>query len=207
VDDFLRAEPARKDGSMSMVSAERSLLQQSANLQNRIAVAAGLVVLAIAVLGPNLGLLAYAALVLSAGISMLWRPGEPPVLLFVFLYQWLQAATGPIYGNLFGLQLTDMVQNLGNDNLACFLEITGVLVLAIGIRLAVGSATYNLLPRIQSFVAGRPIGFCSGLFGRRTRAAFALARSGQMGCLCAADFCNVRHSRPLEIHLDRGISG
>ena len=144
---------------MPMVSAERSLLQQSANLQNRIAIAAGLVVLAIAVLGPNLGLLAYAALVLSAGMSMLWRPGEPPVLLFVFLYQWLQAATGPIYGNLFGLQLTDMVQNLGNDNLACFLEITGVLVLAIGMRLAVGSATYNLLPRIQSFVAGRPIGF------------------------------------------------
>lgn len=123
------------------------------------AIAAGLIVLAVAIIGPNLGLVAYAAIVLAAGLSMLWRPDEPPVLIFVFLYQWLQAAAGPIYGNLFGLRLPEMVQNLGNENLACLLELTGVLVLAIGMRLAVGSATFNLLPRIQSFVASRPIGF------------------------------------------------
>ena len=126
---------------------------------NGLTIAAGLIVLAVAIIGPNLGLVAYAAIVLAAGLSMLWRPGEPPVLIFVFVYQWLQAATGPIYGNLFGLRLPEMVQNLGNDNLACLLELTGVLVLAIGMRLAVGRATFNLLSRIQAFVASRPIGF------------------------------------------------
>ena len=131
---------------------------------NGVAVAAGLIVFAAAFVGPNLGLVAYAAIVLTLGLSMLWRPGEPPVLMFVFLYQWLQAAMGPIYGNLFGLQLSEMVQFLGNDSLACFLELTGVLALAIGMRLAVGSSNFNLLPRIQLFVSKRPIGFWFRLY-------------------------------------------
>ena len=126
---------------------------------NGLAVAAGLIVSATAFVGPNPGLVVYAAIVLAAGLSLLWRPDEPPVMIFVFLYQWLQAATGPLYGNLFGLRLPDMVQNLGEDDLACFLELTGVLALAIGMRLATGRADFNLLPRIQSFVASRPIGF------------------------------------------------
>ena len=131
---------------------------------NGTAVAASLIVLVVALLGPNLALVTYAAIILAVGSSMLWRPGEPPVLMFVFLYQWLQAATGPIYGNLFGLRLPEMVENFGNDNLACFLELTAVLVLAIGMRLAVGKSTFNLLPRIQSFVADRPIGFWLRLY-------------------------------------------
>lgn len=159
VDDSSLAAPALVVRSARPGSAYPPRIQAASSLKNRLAIVAGLTVFAAAFLGPNTGLVVYAAIVLAAGLSMLWRPGEPPVLLLVFLYQWLQAATGPLYGNFSGLRLSEMVQNLGNDNLACFLELTGVLVLAIGMRLAVGRGTFNLLPRIQAFVATRPIGF------------------------------------------------
>ena len=162
--DFPLAAPAKnlRPAQMRYVDPARKLAAGSST--NGVAIAAGLIVFAAAFVGPNLALVAYAAIVLTLGLSMLWRPGEPPVMMFVFLYQWLQAAMGPIYGNLFGLRLSEMVQNLGDDSLACFLELTGTLVLAVGMRLAVGSSTFNLLPKIQLFVAKRPIGFWFRLY-------------------------------------------
>ncbi len=150
---------------------------------NAYAVIAGLLCLPFAFLGPNVMLSIYAALVLSVGMSLLWRPADPPILVFVFLFQWTQAAAGPLYGNLMGLELDDLTRNLGQHDLACFLELTGALCLAIGMRLAVGQADYNLGARIKSFVNSRSLGFwfriylAASLFGALC-ATFAYSAGG-----------------------------
>ena len=126
---------------------------------NAYAVLAGLLCLPFAFLGPNVALGIYSALVLSIGMSLLQRPAEPPILMFIFLYQWTQAATGPLYGNLMGVELDDLALNLGQHGFACFLELTGVLCLAVGMRLAVGQIDFNLGARIKAFVHNRPLGF------------------------------------------------
>ncbi len=150
---------------------------------NAYAVLAGLICLPFAFLGPNVVMGIYAALVLSIGMSLLQRPGEPPILMFVFLYQWTQAAAGPLYGNLLGFELNDLARNLGQHELANFLELTGVLCLAIGMRLAVGQTEFNLGARIKTFVHNRPLGFwfriylAASLFGALC-ATFAYSAGG-----------------------------
>src|SRR5579872_4926980 len=124
--------------------------QASGTNINGLAIAAGLAVFAAAFIGPNKALVAYAAFVLVVGLTLLWRPDEMPVMVFVFCYQWLQAATGPIYGNFFGLSVSDLTQNLGQHDRACFLELTAVLLLAVGMRLGVGRGNLDLRFRIQS---------------------------------------------------------
>ena len=126
---------------------------------NALALMAGLFCLPLAFLGPNVMLGIYSALVLSVGMSLLRRPTEPPILMFVFLFQWTQAAMGPLYGNLLGLKLDDLAHNLGQHDLACFLELTGVLCLAFGMHLAVGRTDYNIGARIKSFGNNHSLGF------------------------------------------------
>ena len=123
------------------------------------ALVAGVCCVPLALIGPNVLLGLYAALVLSAGMVLLRRPAEPPILMFIFLYQWMQAATGPLYGNLMGLEVDDLASHLGQHYLACFLELTGALSLAIGMRLAIGQTDYNLSARIKLFVNNRSLGF------------------------------------------------
>ena len=143
----------------------------NANLQNSnrgnfhgIAVVAPILLLPLALMGPNLLLGIYACGALSIGIMLLWRPSETPILLFIFLYQWLQAAMGPLYGNMFGLQIDELAPNNGQHALAGFLEITGVLSLAIGMRIAVGQPNTNLNERIRAFVSAKPLGFWLRLY-------------------------------------------
>jgi hypothetical protein len=64
---------------------------------------------------------------------LLWRVGEPPVLLFGCAFQWLQATAAIFYTNHFGITLN---QAFGSYALtiATWLSIAAVVVLAIGIR-------------------------------------------------------------------------
>src|SRR5205823_6246845 len=73
--------------------------------------------------------------VLLATIHLVWRRGEPPVLMFVCAMQWLQASTAILYANSYGVSL---VQAFGGEELerATRLSLVGVLVLAIGMRIA-----------------------------------------------------------------------
>ena len=124
-----------------------------------LAVLLGLLLLPVALVGPNVKEVAYAAVILAVGLTILWRPAEPPIPLLVFVYQWIQAAMGPIYGNLSGLELNDLSRNLGEHNLAAWLELTGVLCLALGMRWAIGNRDFDLNRRIIAFVGSRPLGF------------------------------------------------
>src|SRR6266550_632149 len=65
--------------------------------------------------------------------SLLWREGEPPVLLFGCAFQWLQATAAIFYTNHFGQTLEEA---FGSNELsvATWLSIFAVVVLAFGIR-------------------------------------------------------------------------
>lgn len=115
--------------------------------------------LPVAVSGPNTFLGLYAVAVLALGLRLLWRPGEPPILLFIFLWQWLQSATGALYGNAIDVPLADLNYYSGRHEFASGLMLTGVLVLAIAIRAAAGRHRLDLHARIAALVLARPFKF------------------------------------------------
>lgn len=114
--------------------------------------------------GPNTWLALYACFVLGVGVALLRRPGEPPILMFIFLYQWIQAAVGPFYGNLLDVPFDTLATNMGQNKLADFLQLTALLVLALAIRFAAGRPMPALLPWVQAFVTARPLGFWLRIF-------------------------------------------
>lgn len=64
---------------------------------------------------------------------LVWREGEPPVLVFACVFQWLQATASIFYTNQLGVTLA---QAFGSSVLttATWLSIAAVLALALGIR-------------------------------------------------------------------------
>lgn len=90
-------------------------------------------------IGPN-GLLAAAAIaVFLIGSLLLWRPGQSPILLFVFGLQWLQASAKVFHANWLGVDIDQMMSFGGDVRLATLLSLGALLALAIGMRLAIGS--------------------------------------------------------------------
>ena len=82
---------------------------------------------------PN-GLVTSAAFaILPILVILLWREGEPSVLLFGCAFQWLQASAAIFYTNHFGQTLEEA---FGSDelNVATWLSLLAVVVLAVGIR-------------------------------------------------------------------------
>lgn len=88
--------------------------------------------------GPNYQQALVACLVLIFGFVMLWRPGEPQILLFIFLYQWMQACLPPFYGNWKELSLDQLTLNVGDQHLASLLSMLGIAFIAGGIRTGAG---------------------------------------------------------------------
>ena len=123
-----------------------------------------LLLLPIAMSVPNTGLALYACFVLGVGTTLLWRPGEPPILLLIFLFQWLQVAIGLFYGFFIGLPIDSLAGMAGSHQKAVFLLLTGLLVLAFTIRFAAGPSIRGLFPRVQVFVAARPLRFWLWVF-------------------------------------------
>lgn len=93
---------------------------------------------AIAVWGafsPNPVLTPVAILVLAACVQLLWRRGEPPVLVFACWMQWLQAATVVFYTDSYGISL-GQASGIREFETATLLSLVAVFVLALGMRLA-----------------------------------------------------------------------
>lgn len=73
------------------------------------------------------------ALVPAILIALLWRTGEPPVLLFAAMFQWMQAFTPIICADFEGLELA---RRFGGPEIetAAWLSLMGVVCLAAGMR-------------------------------------------------------------------------
>jgi hypothetical protein len=101
-------------------------------------------------IGPNFELALLACAVLVAGTFLLWRPGEPQILLFLFGFQWLQPAVLVFYANLRGLTLLDLVSEADGGmtvfvslsdrgvDFSTTLVLLGLFFLALGIRMGSG---------------------------------------------------------------------
>lgn len=120
-------------------------------------VLASLLLVPIALLGPNTALAFFAWLTLIVGIWLLWRPGEPAILLLVFGYQWLQASVGLYYGNVLGAEIGAWSTQGGQHNRAILLTLIGLLVLAVTIRAAIGPQIRGVPERIREFILGYPL--------------------------------------------------
>jgi hypothetical protein len=87
---------------------------------------------------------------LLAMFTLLWRPGEPPVLFYAIAYQWLQATILVFSADLQGLALDDLDHRLislqgGQTQVylepATWLTLAGLLAVSLGMRLAAGPPT------------------------------------------------------------------
>jgi hypothetical protein len=78
-------------------------------------------------------------LVLIIGSALLWRPGETPLLLFAFVFPWLQASVAIFYSNWLGIGVGDFASFSSDMPTAVFLSLAGLLTVAAGMRLGAGS--------------------------------------------------------------------
>lgn len=99
---------------------------------------AAVAVFLMAGIGINTHLALPAMIVLLAGGVLLWRPGETPILLFIFCYQWLQATISIFHANWLGLPVNAMSQYGADMEQAIILSLIGLVVLALGMRLGAG---------------------------------------------------------------------
>src|SRR5437762_2878276 len=113
---------------------------------------------------PN-GLVTSAAVaLLPILVQLLWRNGEPPVLLFGCAFQWLQATAAIFYTNQFGMTLNEA---FGSNVLgvATWLSIAAVLVLAVGIRLGYIRARGSQRAALESDASKMNISKIAVLYG------------------------------------------
>ncbi len=84
---------------------------------------------------PNPLITPVAIILLTTCIRLLWRRGEPPILVFAVGMQWLQAAGAIFYANSYGLSLT---ATWGGPQLeqATWLSLAAIGVLSLAMRLA-----------------------------------------------------------------------
>ena len=70
-------------------------------------------------------------------IKLLWRPGEPPVLLFTAAFQWLSIVMTVLRADFAAVPADELYRN-GGISYATWLSFAGVCVLALGMRLGAG---------------------------------------------------------------------
>jgi hypothetical protein len=137
-----------------------------------------LLLVPIALMGPNVGLGLGACAILAAGTWLLWRPTEPPILLFIFLYQWVQASLATFYANLQGETVDAMADFGGSQETGIMLSQIGLLVLCLAMRIGAGPAQPYVLDRLRGFVAAYPL--------RSFAALYVLALGFSIACKVAA---------------------
>jgi hypothetical protein len=107
--------------------------------------------------GPNLLLALLSVAVLVVGCMLLWRPGESPILLFVFAYPWLQASVAIYHANWLGLDVADHAPFHGDMHTAVLMSLAGVLALAVGMRLAAGARRTEDVLAVRETALSQPM--------------------------------------------------
>jgi hypothetical protein len=118
-----------------------------------------LVAAAIAALTANPGLGILSVAVLGGGLLLLRKVAFPPVLVFVFAYQWLQASTKLFEANLAGTPLNTYVDFVGDVERATALSLMGLMALALGMWQALRKPAVLRRPPAVILVQDRPATF------------------------------------------------
>jgi hypothetical protein len=99
----------------------------------------------LALLTPNPFLTAISILVVPLFVTLLWRQGEAPVLLFIVMFQWLQVTAKIFHANFLGLPVAELALTPGSPvNTAIVLGLSALILLAVGQRIG-----RSLLPGVQ----------------------------------------------------------
>lgn len=128
------AYPIDDDAYASTLSTSRLGLPPSV-----IGVTMALSVFGLATANPLMTVAAIAILPLL--IALPWRPGEPPILPFILAFQWLQASIRVFHANVLGVDVSELIiyeqlASYADVHTAIWLTFFGLLVLAVGMRLA-----------------------------------------------------------------------
>jgi hypothetical protein len=108
-------------------------------------------------IGPNLTLAALSVLVLVVGVSLLWRQGEPPAMLLVFGFHWLQASILIFYANWLGLDVASTSKMGGAMDAAIALTLVGLATMALGMRCGAGSKRVEVQIAARQVALSQPI--------------------------------------------------
>jgi hypothetical protein len=109
-------------------------------------------------IGPNIALAALSVLVLVVGVGQLWRPGEPPILLMVFIMQWIQASISIFEANWLGLNVIGVSERgRGDMDTAIALTLIGLATLALGMRWGAGPDRVNIQIAARQVALSQPI--------------------------------------------------
>jgi hypothetical protein len=117
-----------------------------------------LVIFAAGGIGPNTFLAIAALLALMVGSTLLWRPGESPILLFSFWYPWFQATISIFHANWVGVPVDDLTPFFGNMRDAILLSLAGLLTFAVGMRLGAGPRRWQDAWGLREQAYAMPIG-------------------------------------------------
>jgi len=101
---------------------------------------------------PNPMLTSVSFLVLPLLVTLLWRPGEPPLLIMCSLMQWLQVVAPVLHADMQGVTLEASSEVFTHDE-ATWLSLLAVLAMASGMRLALKHRLGSLAPQIEQEVA------------------------------------------------------
>lgn len=127
--------------------------------------------------GPNALLALMSLVILVAGSCLLWRPGESPILLFIFGYGWLQASAAIFHANWLQIEVTAYSEISARTEAAIVLSLIGLFCLAIGMRLGAGrvrpafartareqAATISILSLVRLYIGASVIAFVALAF-------------------------------------------
>lgn len=115
----------------------------------------------------NPGLTTAAILMLPVLASLLWFKGEPPVMVLACTMQWLQASVAIFYVDFHGLTMEEAA-GYQEFVTATWLSLLGILVLAVGMRLALVGRRDTVMADVaregQQLEPGRIFGLYLGTF-------------------------------------------
>jgi hypothetical protein len=110
--------------------------------------------------GANVLLSALATATLLLALLLLWRPGESPILLFIFCFQWVQFSALIFYGNWLSLGVQELNQQEGgNVERAIVLSQIALIFLAIGMRLGAGNQKLHESNAAKEIAGSYPISY------------------------------------------------
>lgn len=122
-------------------------------------------------------LAALAIAVLIAVVPALWRHGEPPVLLLVVFYPWVQASVPTFTANWQGLDI-NATGPIGADMVwATILSLLSVLALAVGAFAGAGSPPRQFHDTVRQTALSKPISTWAILYLAATFVSFIAAGS------------------------------
>lgn len=140
--------PAQLRGASARQRPSLRSPTDSGSFPSALALAGSVIILALFGWGPNFGLALAAVIVLIVGAWLCWRPGEPAIVLVVFVYQWVQASIAIFVANLRGVPIDDTAElSFSSMGQATFLSLFGLLTVVAAFRLAAGRSRTAVIQR------------------------------------------------------------